>query len=320
MIIGNLGLAANAGTTRNRHRRNQVLLNYRDKSTIVVSTACILSLTTDRRRIRSKQISVQMAKSLIHETAIVSQDAVVDPSVRIGPGAVIEGDVHIGGGTTIGPYAIIRRFTRIGENNLIDAHAVIGGEPQHTDYDGSETWVAIGDNNVMREFVTINRAYKPGAETRIGSNCFFMMGAHVGHDSIVGDNVTLTNNATLAGHVEVGRNVVMGGMSALHQFARIGPFCMVAGYTPLRKDALPFTIIGGTPVRHYRLNAVGLKRNGIDGDRYRALEAAYRALRNGDRSLEGVPDTEEVRYLREWLSVKTKFGHYGFVTGGRKKR
>lgn len=260
-----------------------------------------------------------MAEPLIHETAIVSQDAVVDPSVRIGPGAVIEGDVHIGAGTTIGPYAIIRQFTRIGDNNLIDAHAVIGGEPQHTAYDGSETWVIIGDNNVMREYVTISRAYEPGAETRIGSSCFFMTCAHVGHDSVVGDNVTLTNNATLGGHVEVGCNVVMGGMSASHQFTRVGPFCMVAGYTPLRKDALPFTMIGGAPVRHYRLNTIGLKRSGIDGDRYRALQAAYRALRKGDKSLEDIPDTEEVVYLRNWLSVKTKYGHYGFVTGGRRK-
>ncbi len=260
-----------------------------------------------------------MADPLIHATAVVSQDAVVDPSVRIGPGAVIEGDVHIGAGTSIGPYAIIRQFTRIGNNNLIDAHTVIGGMPQHTAFDGSETWVIIGDNNVMREYVTINRAYESGAETRIGSNCFFMTCAHIGHDSVVGDNVMLTNNVILGGHVELGRNVVMGGMSGAHQFTRVGPFCMVAGYTPLRKDALPYTVIGGEPVRHYRLNSIGLKRGGIDGDRYRALQAAYRALRKGDKSLEDIPDTEEVVYLRNWLSVKTKYGHYGFVTGGRRK-
>lgn len=261
-----------------------------------------------------------MSETLIHETAIVSQDATIDPTVRIGPGAVIEADVHIGAGTTIGPYAIIRRFTRLGENNLIDAHAVIGGEAQHMGYDGSETWAVIGDNNVMREGVTISRAFEPGAETRIGSDCFFMAGAHVGHDCVVGDNVTLTNDVVLAGHVEVGHNVVMGGKAGAHQFTRIGPFCMVAGYVPLRKDALPFTIIGGTPVRHMRLNTIGLKRNGIDGDRYRALEAAFRALRNGNKTLDGVPETEDVAYLRDWLSIKTKYGHYGFITGGRKAR
>lgn len=256
-----------------------------------------------------------MDASRVHPSAIVSSDAAVDDSVEIGPGAIVEGSVEIGAGTSIGPYAVIREYTRIGKNNTIDAHAVIGGKAQHTGYDGAETWVVIGDNNVMREYVTINRAYLAGAETRIGSNCFFMTQAHVGHDSIVGDNVVLTNNATLAGHVEVGRNVVMGGMAAAHQFTRIGPFCMVAGFIPLRKDVLPYTLIGGTPVRHYRLNAVGLRRNGVTGDRYKALERAFRALRSGDDSLEGIPETEEVTFLKDWLSVKTKYGHYGFVTG-----
>lgn len=258
---------------------------------------------------RSRKVSAP----LIHDKAIVSADAVVHDSVFIGPGAVVEGDVHIDEGTVIGPYAIIRRFSRIGKNNRIDAHVVIGGEPQHTAYDGSETWVTIGDNNEFREFVTINRAFEPGAETRIGSNCFLMAYAHVGHDCVVGDNVTMTNNSTLGGHVEVGHNVVFGGMSAAHQFTRVGPYCMVAGYTPLRKDALPFMIIGGIPVRHYRLNKVGLSRGGIEGDRYRALQAAVRALRNGDRSLDGVPETEEVSFLREWIAVKSRYGRYGFA-------
>ena len=104
----------------------------------------------------------------------------------------------------------------------------------------------------------------------------------------------------------------------MHQFTRIGQFCMVAGFTPLRKDALPFTMIGGAPVRHYRLNTIGLKRNGIVGDRYRTLQAAYRALSKGDKSLEDFPDTEEVMHLRDWLAVKTKYGHYGFVSPDRK--
>lgn len=253
-----------------------------------------------------------------HPTAIVSANAHVDESVRVGPGAIIEGSVEIGAGSSIGPYAIIREFTRIGQSNTIDAHAVIGGLPQHRAFDGSETWLSLGDNNILREYVTINRAFEPEGVTRIGSGCFFMTGCHVGHDCIIGDNVVLTNHANLAGHVEVGRNVIMGGVAGAHQFTRIGPYTMVAPFTVLKKDALPYTLIGGTPVRHYRLNTVGLKRNGITGDRYRALEKAFRALRSGNRSLEGVPDTEETRYLREWLSVRTKYGTYGFARGGRK--
>lgn len=255
-----------------------------------------------------------------HPTAIVSADARLDESVRIGPGAIVEGNVEIGAGTRIGPYAIIREFTRIGENNAIDAHAVIGGLPQHRAFDGSETWLAIGNDNVLREYVTINRGFERGGVTRIGSSCYFMTGCHVGHDCMVGDNVVLTNHVNLAGHVEVGRNVIMGGVSGAHQFTRIGPYTMVAPFTVLRKDTLPYTLIGGTPVRHYRLNTIGLKRNGITGDRYRALEKAFRALRSGNRALEGVPDTEETRYLREWLSVKTKYGTYGFVRPGGKRK
>jgi len=261
-----------------------------------------------------------MPDSLIHPTAIVSDDADLDASVQVGPGAVVEGNVTVGAGTSVGPYAIVREFTRIGNNNTIDAHAVIGGEAQHTGYDGSETWVVIGDNNVMREYVTINRAYYPGAETRVGSNCFFMTSAHVGHDCIVEDNVVLTNNATLAGHVEVGRNVIIGGLSAAHQFLRIGPYCMVAGCVALRKDALPYTLVGGAPVRHYRLNTIGLRRNGVTGERYRALEQAFRALRDGAKTLDDVAQTEEVRFLQDWLAVDSKYGRYGFATRHHKGR
>ncbi|MCH5375218.1 MAG: acyl-ACP--UDP-N-acetylglucosamine O-acyltransferase [Planctomycetes bacterium] len=259
-----------------------------------------------------------MNDTLIHPTAIISRDAVLQPGVRVGPGAVIEGGVEIDAATVIGPYAIIHSQTRIGANNVIGAHAVIGGDPQHAAYAGSDSFVEIGNDNVLREFVTVNRAFEPGAATRIGSNCFLMTGVHVGHDCTVGDNATFTTNVLLAGHVEVGHHVVMGGGSVSHQFIRIGSYCMVAGFVPLRKDALPFTLVGGSPVRHYRLNTIGLRRNGITGDRYRALESAFRSLRAGDRSLDGVPDTEEVKYLRQWLSVRSKYGQYGFLT--RKQR
>lgn len=261
-----------------------------------------------------------MTGATIHSSAIVSAGARLGASVEVGPGAIIEDEVEIGPGTTIGPYAIIRQFTRIGARNRIDAHAVIGGLPQHTGYDGSATCVVIGDDNVMREYVTINRAYEPGAATRIGSNCYFMTSAHIGHDCTVGDRVILTNGVMLGGHVEVGHNAIFGGMAGAHQFTRIGPFAMVGAVVPLKKDALPYSIIGGTPVRHYRLNAVGLRRNGITGERYRALEQAFRALKSGDRRLNGVPDTAETRYLRDWLAAKSRFGMYGFASGARGRR
>lgn len=258
-----------------------------------------------------------MSQGTVHETAVVSRDADIDPSVVVGPHAVIESDVVVGAGTVIGAHAVLRRFTRIGRDNVIDPGAVIGGLPQHTGFDGSETWVVVGDGNILREGVTINRAWRKGAVTRVGSGCFLMANAHVGHDCVVGDRVILTNGVVLGGHVEVGRNAIMGGYAGAHQFTRVGAFCMVAGYVPLRKDALPFTMIGGEPVRHYRLNSIGLRRNGIGGDRYRALEAAFRAVRAGDRTLAGIADTDEVVHLREWLATKSRYGVYGFARAGR---
>ena len=254
----------------------------------------------------------------IHETAVISAAADIDPSVTVGPFAVIEDNVHIGAGTSVGPHAVIRRFTRIGRDNFIDAQVLIGGLPQHAGFDGSDTWVIIGDNNVIREGVTIHRGFEPGGATRIGSNCFFMTATHVGHDCQVADHVTLTSAVLLGGHVEVGRNVVMGANSGAHQFTRVGAYSMVAGLVALRKDALPFTIIGGEPVRHYRLNTVGLRRNGIKGERYRLLERAFRALRDGNKSLDDLPDSEEVALLRDWLATKSKYGHYGFAAPTRR--
>ncbi|HEX7060384.1 MAG TPA: acyl-ACP--UDP-N-acetylglucosamine O-acyltransferase [Woeseiaceae bacterium] len=249
----------------------------------------------------------------IHATAVVSAGAVIEDGVSIGPYAVIESDVYVGSGTRIGAHAVIRGHARIGRDNDIDAHAVIGGKPQHTRYDGSPTFVVIGDANLIREGVTIHRAFEPGGSTRIGSGCFLMAYAHVGHDCRVGDRVTLSNNVLLGGHVEVGDGVVMGGAAAAHQFIRIGAYCMVAGYVPLRKDVLPFALLGGEPPRHYRLNTVGLRRNGFDRERIRALQAAFRALRAGDRGLAGIPDTADLSYLREWLASRSACGHYGFA-------
>ena len=255
-----------------------------------------------------------MSVSSIHPTAIIARTAEIDSSAVIGPYAIIEDNVYIDADTIIGPHTVIREFCRIGKNNTIDSHAVIGGHPQHTNFDGSESWVEIGDNNIIREGVTIHRAFQSGAITKIGSDCFLMSYAHIGHDCLVGNKVTLSNNIVLGGHVEVGDSVVMGGCAAAHQFLRIGSYAMIGAYLPLRKDVLPYSMVGGTPIRHYRLNAIGLKRGGFSKKRYCAIEAAFRALRDGNKKLSGVPDTEDVKHLREWLSEKSKYGVYRFIS------
>lgn len=254
-----------------------------------------------------------MSSNSIHPTATVSPNAELDPTAVVGPGAVIEADVSIGPNTEIGPHAIIRQYTTIGAGNRIDAHVVIGGVPQHLAWEGGKSSVVIGDNNTFRECSTVHRAFVEDAETRIGSNCLFMAYAHVGHDCIIADNVILTNLTQLGGHVEIGNNAVMGGFSGAHQFTRVGAFCMVAGQAGLRKDALPYSMIGGSPVRHYRLNRLGLRRSGITGDRYRAIEAAFRAIRAGDREFADIESTPEIEFLREWLATKSKYGVYGFI-------
>lgn len=253
--------------------------------------------------------------SKIHPTAIVASGVKLGADVQIGPYAVIEDDVEIGSGSVIGPHAVIHSHTRMGERNRVHAHAILGDMPQHLAYKPEDaTWLEIGDDNIFRETVTVHRAYHAGAVTRIGSNCFLMAGSHVGHDSIIGNHVIITNGTLLGGHVTVGDRTVLGGNTGVHQFVRIGPFVMVGAHTMIRKDVLPYSMLAGDPARHYRLNSIGLRRNGITGDRYKAVEQAFRRLRSGE-GLEGIPQTDEIRFLGEWLQQSSRRGLSGFIQG-----
>lgn len=253
-----------------------------------------------------------MTSAQVHPTAIVSTGAHLGDGVVVGPYAVIDADVTIGNKSVIGPHAVIHRYVRMGERNHIHAHAVIGDLPQDLSFEGTESWVEIGDEGTFREGVTIHRATMPGSPTRIGSNCLLMAYAHVAHDCRVGDEVVLTNNTCLGGHVEIGTNSMLGGGVMVHQFVRVGSYVMVTGLAAIRKDVLPFCLLAGNPLRHYRLNTVGLRRAGITGERYRVLEDAFRALRSG-QDLNAFTESREVELLREWLSVESKRGHYGFA-------
>ena len=255
-----------------------------------------------------------MTEPDIHPTAIVSPNAVLAKGAVIGPYAVIQDHVEIGAHTRVGPHVVIHDYVRIGADNRIHAHAVIGDLPQDASFDpDTETWVEIGDGNILRENVTIHRATAPSSSTRVGSNNFLMVNVHIAHDCRIGDSVILTNDVGMAGHVEIDNNVVIGGHAVIHQFCRIGRNTMIAGFVPVRKDVLPYTMIAGTPPKHYRLNTVGLRRAGIKGDRYRVLEQAYRAVRSGDRQLLELDSTAEIEHLREWLSQPSKRGLSGFL-------
>jgi UDP-N-acetylglucosamine acyltransferase len=252
--------------------------------------------------------------ALIHPTAIVAPTAVLGANVTIGPYAVIEDHVQIGSDCHLDAHTVIRPFVVMGTGNQVLAHAVIGGLPQDTGFNPAQrTEVQIGDHNVFREGVTVNRATTPGGATRIGSNCYFMNNSHVAHDCVVGDRVVFASDVAIGGFVEVGDRAFLGGGAKVHQFCRIGALVMISGTVGVLQDVIPYTMAGDSPARHYRLNTVGLKRAGVSGERYSLLSRAFRRLKNRE-TLDGLDDSPELVYLREWLSHASKRGISSFLT------
>ncbi|CAH9017998.1 acyl-ACP--UDP-N-acetylglucosamine O-acyltransferase [Candidatus Nitrosacidococcus sp. I8] len=250
----------------------------------------------------------------IHSTAIIDPNATLGKNVTVGPYTVIHAPVTIGDGTSISSHVVIHSYVQLGTQNKIHSHVVIGDLPQDLSFDKNiETWVSIGDRNILREGVTIHRSTHPDRPTKIGNDGYFMAYSHIAHDCSIGNHVILTNNALLGGHVEIGNRAVLGGSAVVHQYARIGAYAMVQGNGSVGQDVFPYTIVGGHPVHHYRLNVVGLRRGGIQGQHYRVLEQAFWQLRNGNRDLSNLENTPEITYLRNWLLVKSKRGFHRFA-------
>ncbi|MGY6216387.1 acyl-ACP--UDP-N-acetylglucosamine O-acyltransferase [Methylolobus aquaticus] len=249
---------------------------------------------------------------MIHPTAIVHPEARLGQDVSIGPFAVIEAGAEIGDRCQIGAHAVIHSHVRMGAANTVHPHAVLGGLPQDLGFDPDQiTYVDIGENNVFREGVTISRATAPLGSTRIGSGNYLMNNTHLGHDGEMGDHNILASGATLGGHTRVGDRVFFGGGVMVHQFCRVGSFAMLQGLAGINKDVIPYTMVGGRPGKHYRLNLIGLRRAGIDGERLRAISRAYRLLR-ARTDLSELPDTEEILYLKDWLGSGSKRGTLAF--------
>jgi len=219
---------------------------------------------------------------MIHPTAVIYPGARIDEGVEIGPHAVIGQNVKIGKGTKIGASAVIDGWTTIGENNRISQLASVGAPPQDIKYKGEPTTLEIGNNNVIREFVTMHLGSPSGSgKTQVGSNNMFMSYSHIAHDCIVGNNVIMANSATLAGHVTVENNVIFGGLCAVHQFTRIGEFAMIGGGTMIGQDILPYTIATSEERRAAKLrglNLIGLKRNGFSEDLIRDIKTMYKTI------------------------------------------
>ena len=217
---------------------------------------------------------------MIDPTAVISSEAVLAPDVSVGPYSVIGPHVTIGAGTIIGPHVRMEGPTQIGERNQFVGQCSIGTPPQDIKYKGEKTELRIGNDNVFREFVTVNRGTMGGGGiTTIGSGSFFMAYAHVAHDCHVGETTIFANNATLAGHVEVGDFATIGAFSAVHQFCRVGDHAFIGGGSICTQDVLPFVkTVGNRPAKTYGVNNIGLERKGFDKDTIEALQRAYRIL------------------------------------------
>lgn len=222
----------------------------------------------------------------IHPTAIVSPRAEVYPDARIGPYVVIEDDVSIGEACEIASHAVIKRFTTLGRGNRVYEYAVLGGLPQDVKFKDESSRLVIGDDNLIREGVTIHRASGEGGETRVGHRNFLMIGVHIAHNCEVGDDNIFANGAALAGHIKVEDHVFLSNNVGAHQFVRMGRYAMVGGKSKIVQDVLPFFITDGNPPRVRGLNTVGLRRAGFSIDARRALRQAYRLLFRASLPLE----------------------------------
>lgn len=215
----------------------------------------------------------------IHVNSVVDPSAIIHESVKIGPWAVIGAGAEIGSGTVIHPHVIIGPNTKIGRNNEIHPFSVIGGDPQDTTYRGEKTLLIIGDNNVIREYVTISRgSIKGDGSTVIGNHNFILAYCHIGHDCRVGNHILFTNNATLAGHVVVDDHAKLGAFTAVHQFCRVGSYSFITRGALVNHDVLPYVIVTSHTCETRGLNLIGLQREGFSEDTIRQLRRAYNII------------------------------------------
>ncbi len=252
---------------------------------------------------------------MIDPRAVVSPQAQLAADVSVGPFSIIGPGVEIGPGSVVGPHVVINGPTRIGAGNRFFQFASIGDAPQDKKYQGEPTRLEIGDRNVFRECCTVNRGttHDKGV-TRVGNDNLFMAYSHVAHDCVVSDNVVFANCASLAGHVEIGDWVTLGGLTAVHQFVKIGAYAFVGGGAIVTRDTPPYVMVTGNPAEPHGINAIGLKRRGFTDDQIRNLREAYRILYRSDLKLaEAVDklralaeDQEEVRALVEFIGTSTR--------------
>jgi len=253
----------------------------------------------------------------IHPTSVVSPKAELAENVRIEAFSVIGPRVSVGSGTTVGPHAVIDGWTTIGERNQIFPFTTIGYPPQDLSYLGEETQLVIGNDNIIRENVTINRGTERGGGiTRLGNHNLIMAYAHVAHDCTLGNYVILANATTLGGHVHIDDYAILGGLVAIHQFIRIGAYAFIGGKSGLRMDMPPYMLAFGAPGKLYGPNLVGLRRHGFPRATIQALKSSYRIMfRSGLKVAEAietvrqeVENVPEVENLIQFMQGRSKRG------------
>lgn len=216
--------------------------------------------------------------SNIHPTAIVSAKAEIGENVKIGPFTIIEDGVKVGDDCEIFSKVVLAEGTELGKGVRVFHSAVIGTVPQDLKFGGEKTKAIIGDDTTIREFVTFNRGTTYHNRSECGKNCLIMAYAHVAHDCLIGDNVIMANSVNLAGHVEIGDFAILGGVLPVHQFVKIGAHAMVGGGFRCQQDVVPYSLIGGYPLKVVGLNSVGLKRRGFKAEALKEIQRAYKIL------------------------------------------
>ncbi len=222
--------------------------------------------------------TAQEVETRIHPTAVIDPSAEIGPGVEIGPYCVIHAGVVLGEGCWLQNHVTVAGPTNIGKGNRFFAFASIGQQTQDLKYQGEPTYLEIGDENTFREFVTVHRGSLPGARTVVGSHGNFLAYSHVAHDCVVGDHVISSNNGTLAGHVVLEDYAILGGLTAVHQFCRIGELAITGGCSKIVQDVPPFMIADGNPAVVRGVNTIGMERRGLSPEVIKLMKDAYRAI------------------------------------------
>jgi UDP-N-acetylglucosamine acyltransferase len=255
--------------------------------------------------------------SYIDPQAKIAKNVVVEPFVTI------EKNVEIGSGTWIGSNVTIMEGARIGENCEIFPGAVISAIPQDLKFDGEDSLAIIGDNTIVRECATINRATKATGKTIVGNNCLIMAYAHIAHDCVIGNNAIIVNNVALGGHVEIGEHAIIGGITAVHQFIRIGKHCMVSGGSLVRKDIPPYVKAGREPLSFIGINSIGLRRKNFSEDEITEIQNIYRILyQKGNNNTQAINKIEidfKISEIRDEIISFVRNSGRGIMRGYNQK-